>query len=183
MSVSPLDMVLAIGLLMLLAWAAVTDLKWRIIPNTVPVLVIALYGVRVGTNWPDAALVGDLAVAAAALVIGFIMFARGWLGGGDAKLIAALALWAGPLHMLPMAFVISLSGGVMAGVMLLTAVVTRPQTAGNSAGGVAAGGGDDGAAMTPVMRRPIPYAVAIAAGGLYLMLQHPAILASTGLGG
>ena len=33
--------------------------------------------------------------AAAVLVVSFVFFARGWIGGGDAKLAAATALWLG----------------------------------------------------------------------------------------
>ena len=174
MTAPALDIVMAIGLLALLAWAVVTDLKARIIPNTVPVLVIGLYALRTAVNWPHPALFADLAVAVAVLIIGFILFARNWVGGGDVKLIAALALWAGPQHMMAMAFVISLAGGVIAAGMLVAAMAARPR---------AAGEGDAAATAATVMRRPVPYAVAIAAGGLYLTLQQPAVLASTGFGG
>ncbi len=174
MTAPALDIAMAIGLLALLAWAVVTDLKARIIPNTVSVLVIGLYALRTAVNWPNAAPLADLAVAGAVLTLGFILFARNCIGGGDVKLITALALWAGPQHIMAMAFVISLAGGVIAAGMLLSAMAARPQVAGD---------GDDAAAAVPLMRRPVPYAVAIAAGGLYLTLQHPAILASAGFGG
>ena len=174
MTAPALDITMAVGLLALLAWAVVTDVRARIIPNTVPVLVIGLYALRTAIDWPDAALLADLTVASAVLIIGFILFARNWVGGGDVKLIAALALWAGPQHMMAMAFVISLTGGVIAAGMLVAAMAARPQ---------AAGEGDAVATAASVMRRPVPYAVAIAAGGLYLTMQHPAILASAGFGG
>ncbi len=173
-----LNIAMAIGLLALLAWAVVTDLRARIIPNTVSVLVIGLYALRTAIDWPNATPLADLAVAAAVLTIGFILFARNCIGGGDVKLITALALWAGPQHMMAMAFVISLTGGVIAAGMLLSAMATRPQAAGDGPGDR-----NDAATAVPLMRRPVPYAVAIAAGGLYLTLQHPAILASAGFGG
>ncbi|MCB9947728.1 MAG: prepilin peptidase [Rhodospirillaceae bacterium] len=173
MTASTLQTVLALAILAPLAWAVVTDLRTRTIPNTVPVVIIGLYALHAVTVWPDGGLFGDLAVAAVALVVGFLMFAANWLGGGDAKLIAALALWAGPQHAMAMVFVIALAGGVMAAAMLIASLIWRPRTA----------DGDDATAAAPVMRRPVPYAVAIAAGGLYLTAPTVAAFAPTGLGG
>jgi prepilin peptidase CpaA len=52
--------------------------------------------------------------AAAALVVlavTFVLFARGWIGGGDAKLAAAIALWFGFEPLLPFLVYASLLGG------------------------------------------------------------------------
>jgi prepilin peptidase CpaA len=64
-------------------------------------------------NWISLALIGDLlsggllvglspvevaihvGVGFAALIVGMIMFALRWIGGGDAKLLAASCLWMG----------------------------------------------------------------------------------------
>lgn len=173
MTASTLQTALALATLAPLAWAAVTDLRTRTIPNTVPVLVIGLYAAHAIAAWPEAALVGHLIVAAVVLVAGFLMFAANWLGGGDAKLIAALALWAGPQHAVSMIFVITLAGGLMSAAMLLGSLKLKPKAA----------GGSDAAEATPVMRRPVPYAVAIAAGGIYLAAQNLAVFAPAGLGG
>ena len=51
--------------------------------------------------------------AAAVLVVSFMFFARGWIGGGDAKLAAATALWLGFDQLLNYLIFASLFGGVL----------------------------------------------------------------------
>ena len=60
-----------------------------------------------------------LLCGAAALAAGFACHALGWLGGGDGKLLAVLALWLGPRD-LPLALLgIALTGGVLLAAALL----------------------------------------------------------------
>ena len=54
-----------------------------------------------------------LAAGAAVLVLTFVMFSRGWVGGGDAKLAAATALWFGFAHLLDYLLYASIFGGVL----------------------------------------------------------------------
>ena len=54
-----------------------------------------------------------VAASAAVLVVSFIFFARGWIGGGDAKLAAATALWLGFDQLLNYVIVASLFGGLL----------------------------------------------------------------------
>ena len=51
--------------------------------------------------------------AASVLVVTFMFFARGWIGGGDAKLAAATALWLGFDQLLDYLLYASLFGGVL----------------------------------------------------------------------
>ena len=48
------------------------------------------------------------------LLLGFGMFTQGWVGGGDAKLLAAAALWFGFEHLLPFLLWTTMLGGVLA---------------------------------------------------------------------
>jgi len=52
------------------------------------------------------------------LIVSFICFASGWIGGGDAKLAAATALWFGFSHLLDYLLIASLFGGVLTIVLL-----------------------------------------------------------------
>jgi prepilin peptidase CpaA len=52
------------------------------------------------------------------LLLGFGFFARGWIGGGDAKLAAATALWLGFEHLLPYVIYASVFGGALTLVLL-----------------------------------------------------------------
>ena len=54
-----------------------------------------------------------LGAAALVLVFAFIFFSRGWIGGGDAKLAAATALWFGFGHLLDYLIYASLFGGAL----------------------------------------------------------------------
>jgi prepilin peptidase CpaA len=54
-----------------------------------------------------------LAAAALVLTIGFTCFSFGWIGGGDAKLAAATALWFGFDYLLPYLVYASLFGGAL----------------------------------------------------------------------
>jgi len=133
-----------------LVWAAVSDAIWRRIPNSSVLVVIALYAawaVLVG----GAGLVPALIVAALALAVGFVLFTFKVWGGGDAKLFAAVALFAGFAHIYTLILVTALAGGLMA-VVSLASRPMRAMVIWNMKGK-----GDFG--------RGIPYGVAIAAGG------------------
>lgn len=80
----------------LMILAAVSDIATMRIPNTLTIAVAGAFAIFVaagGLPWNDALLHG----AAGALVLAgaFAMFALGWIGGGDAKLAAATAMWLG----------------------------------------------------------------------------------------
>jgi prepilin peptidase CpaA len=100
------------------------------------------------------AWLGALAVAAAALAVGLGLFAARAMGGGDVKLIAAIALWAGPALVLPFLFVVALAGGALSLVML-SAARLRPVLVRE-------------AVPQPLSALRVPYGVAVAAGGLFV---------------
>lgn len=102
--------------------------------------------------WPDVAIQILLAAIVFAVFVG--AFAAGWMGGGDVKMIGALALWLPAEALLPMLMTMSVLGG---GVTALLMAERRWRTA---------GGGD---AAAPI---EVPYGVAIAAAGL-LALREP----------
>lgn len=88
----------AVGLAVAAMW---TDWRRRDVPH---VIVLGLAGLWcVAAVAAPAALggrpVAALICAAATLGVGFLLFLPGWLGGGDGKLAAALALWLGPQDM------------------------------------------------------------------------------------
>ncbi|EFO33155.1 peptidase A24A prepilin type IV [Roseibium sp. TrichSKD4] len=76
--------------------AAVSDLLTMTIPNKISIVLcvlFALYAPIVGLGWQDIGL--HLAGGAVVFVVCFCMFAMNWMGGGDAKLLTAVALWFG----------------------------------------------------------------------------------------
>ena len=75
-----------------------TDVKHREVPHWVVGSLVLLW-VLTAALAPEA-LNGEplmgIVWGAAAFVVGFCLHALGWLGGGDGKLLAALAMWLGP---------------------------------------------------------------------------------------
>ena len=64
------------------------------------------------------------------LVVGAAMFALGWIGGGDAKLLASAALWVGLRGLAPFAIYTALAGGLLAlGLVALRSDWLRPLAA------------------------------------------------------
>lgn len=145
------------ALLMTAAW---TDALHLIIPNRVSIAIAALYPAHVLTyssiDWITA-----LAIAGGALAAGFVLFALKFVGGGDIKLFSVVALWAGAEYFLPFMLVTSLFGGAIA-----VAMMVRNWYAGNIGIYTIALQDSD-----PITTRPMPYGVAIAAGGVFVAIS------------
>ena len=167
--------------LTLLTLAAVEDVRARRIPNWLTGGLVALYPIFVLASPDPIAWPAALALAGAVFFVGWLLFARHMVGGGDVKLITAVSLWAGVQHALAFAIVTSLAGGVLAlGVLLFErwrALITAP-LAGLGVGGagrvpVAAAGELPDAPPAPAnpARTTLPYGVAIAAGGVFVAAQ------------
>ncbi|MBB3952744.1 A24 family peptidase [Aureimonas jatrophae] len=110
--------------------AAGTDL-WRMtIPNTlVIVLALAFFPYALGLGLPLPAIGLHLAAGFAFLILGILFFALNWMGGGDAKLIAAAALWLGPgPELLRYLLLASVLGGVLTLALLLSRRLVAPAT-------------------------------------------------------
>lgn len=85
------------------------------------------------------------------LALGTILFVRGWMGGGDAKILAASALWFDLGHGWKMLVAVAIAGGLEAILIMLLRLLPWPE---NMRARVAAlRKGED-----------LPYGVAIAAG-------------------
>ena len=82
----------------LLAASIVCDLRWRRIPNAIPLALLGLFVVyaAAGAAGPFAALWMHVAIGAMLLAAGFALYLSGRFGAGDGKLIAVSGLWIGP---------------------------------------------------------------------------------------
>ena len=118
----------------LMAFAASSDLLTMTISNR---LSLALAGgfflLTLVTGMSLYAFGMHLAAAVVVLVVAFVFFSQGWIGGGDAKLAAATALWFGFDHLLDYMIYASLFGGALTLAILqfrklpLPAVLARQQ--------------------------------------------------------
>ena len=98
----------------LMAFAASSDLFTMTISNRLSLalaLGFVLLAVATGMALPDIGM--HLAAAGLVLVVAFGFFSQGWIGGGDAKLAAATALWFGFGHLLDYMIYAALFGGVL----------------------------------------------------------------------
>ncbi len=104
----------------LMAYAAVSDLLTMTIPNKISLaLVIAFAGFAIVGGLPWQALLMHAAAGALVLAVCFAMFAFGWIGGGDAKLAAATALWLGFQTLMEYLFISAIAGGFLTLAILL----------------------------------------------------------------
>ena len=101
-------------------WAALSDATTLTIPNRLTVLLAAAFvPAALVAGLAPAAWAAALAVGVGALFAGMAMFALGWVGGGDAKMFAACGLWLGASAAAPFLLWTALSGGVLAGGLVL----------------------------------------------------------------
>jgi len=139
------------ALALILLWAAVVDIRTRTIANGLNLaiaLMAPLFWWAAGVDlWPDAAM--RMGVAAAVFLLFALAFHIGAMGGGDVKLAAALALWFSPGSTLKLIVLMSIAGGVLTLIVLIEHKLKKIEG-----------------------RPEVPYGVAIAFGGLWLLAQR-----------
>lgn len=141
------------GLLIVAAWQ---DMRTLHIGNGLSVAIAALFvgwaviGLIAG-SYPLEAFGLSIACGAGVFAVGMAAFAAGILGGGDVKLLAAVALFAGPAGILDLMLVTALIGGVLGIAVMAGAPLGPVSTPGEAA-----------------LRRRLPYGPAIAVGGLWV---------------
>jgi prepilin peptidase CpaA len=110
---------------LLMALAASSDLlTMRISNRLVALLVLGFFVIAFAAQLPLQQIAAHVGLAAGVLVVGFVFFSLGWIGGGDAKLAAATSLWIGLGMLLPYFIYGALLGGALT--LLLLAVRRWP---------------------------------------------------------
>ena len=98
----------------MMAFAASSDLFTMTISNRVSLMLVGGFFALAAIMGVNAAeMISHLSAGCVVLVAAFGLFARGIIGGGDAKLAAAAALWLGFDHLLPYLLLASLLGGAL----------------------------------------------------------------------
>jgi prepilin peptidase CpaA len=149
---------------------AVYDAATLTIPNWISLILIALFpfvAISAGLTWAEAGI--HVGVGLAALIVGILLFAGGIIGGGDAKLFAAVSLYIGATWFGAYAFAVALAGGLVACVL----IALRWAAASSF-----------GAHLTWLQHLAkrgagIPYGVAIAAGALFVLPSTHLFLATS----
>ena len=114
--------ILAIVVLLAVAYS---DIRRRLIPNELAIAIAVLGLVRLLFAAEPMAALWTLTAAAVVLLIGFVCFARGWVGAGDVKLLAAVVLLVGYREVPDLLLIMSLTGGLIA-FMVLAVQALRP---------------------------------------------------------
>lgn len=143
-------------------FGAIWDLTTMTIPNMLTVALAVAFLLFVpfaGLGWQDVAL--HFAAGALMLLAGMAMFALGWIGGGDAKFVSAIALWLGWNELLGYLLVAAILGGALT--LLLLGFRSMPLPPALLARAWIARLHD--------RKSGIPYGVALGLGGLW-MFQH-----------
>jgi len=139
-----------------LIWAAVSDIRHYIIPNRTVAIVGAAF-VLFACSMPWSFAIGGAVAGLIVFSVAVTFFARGWMGGGDAKLMTAVALWAGSSYLSTFALVTSLAGAALGLVMLTPAWRLMPAPSAEALG---------------LARQPMPFGLPIAAGGLTVLVHY-----------
>jgi prepilin peptidase CpaA len=143
----------------MMAFAASSDLFSMTISNRVSLILVGSFFVlAVMTGMPLAEIGFHIAAALTVLVVAFTFFARGWIGGGDAKLAAATALWLGFDQLLNYLVIASLIGGVLTFAILRFRLMPLPGFLADQ----------DWAKRLHRMDADIPYGIALALAALVI---------------
>jgi len=155
-----LNSLLMLVYIILVLYSAISDARTLRIPNWISLtLLVAFLGIAVSVAMPLETIAWHLAAGVVTLVFCFGLFAFGYFGGGDAKLMATCALWVGWPHLLKFVFAVLLVGGGLSVLVLLLrkGLGFWPDWLVKSADGL----------FTP--NKAIPYGIAIAVGAMIVV--------------
>ncbi len=144
------------------AYAALSDLRAFRIPNMCTVLLLGLYPAHVWLSPSPIDIVGAFVVATISFAVCFAIYATGRLGGGDVKLISALALWAGPTLIAELLVITTFAGGILSLIYLSRfrdVIALNFERVGEAS------------ARDHVLAEKLPYGVAIACGGSVVLFK------------
>jgi prepilin peptidase CpaA len=91
------------------------------------VLVVGFFALAFVSGMTPSDMLSHVGAALAVLAVAFAFFARGWIGGGDAKLAAATALWLGFDHLMAYLLYASIFGGILTLAMIRFRLMPLPE--------------------------------------------------------
>jgi prepilin peptidase CpaA len=148
----------------MMAFAASSDLMTMTISNRVSLILVGGFAALAPiAGMGIAEILSHVTAAAMMLALAFFCFARGWIGGGDAKLAAATTLWLGFEHLVPYLTYASLIGGGLT--LLLVQLRMAPLPAVLT--------GQDWIRRLHRKDAGVPYGIALAAAALVVYPETP----------
>ncbi|TYO65667.1 prepilin peptidase [Bradyrhizobium hipponense] len=153
--------------ILLLLYVATIDVATRLIRNEF-CLALALLGIAAQLTIPME-LAQSLISAAILFLLLLVIYTRGWMGGGDVKLLVALAVGLPPTGVMQLLTITALAGGVLALVHLMMRHLPYPRLA--PAGASLARRVYAIERWRHLRHAPLPYGVAIACGGIWTIVS------------
>jgi prepilin peptidase CpaA len=154
--------------ILLLLYVAVIDIATRLIHNEI-CLTLALLGIASQFAGPTH-IIESLVVAAILFLLLLVVYQRGWMGGGDVKLLVALAVGLPLTGVIQLLTITALAGAVLALAHLMMRLLPHPRPA---------------PAGSPLLlrvyaverwrnlrRAPLPFGAAVACGGVWTVLSQ-----------
>jgi prepilin peptidase CpaA len=113
-AISSLEAIYCAWLIIAAGW----DFARLRIPNLLTAGIAALAVAKLALDPENITWTSHLVAGGGLLLAGALLFARGLIGGGDAKLLAAVGLWVGLGRMPEMLGVMAMAGGLLAVVLI-----------------------------------------------------------------
>ena len=152
---------------MLLLYVATMDVATRLIRNEI-CLALALFGIAGQVANPPQ-MAQSVIVAAILLLLLLVVYTRGWMGGGDVKLLVALAIGLPLAGVIQLLAVTALAGGVLAVLHMVMRLLPSPRLAPAGASLVRRVYAVE--RWRHLRHAGLPYGVAIAFGGIWTILS------------
>jgi prepilin peptidase CpaA len=153
--------------ILLLLYVATIDVATRLIRNEI-CLALALLGIADQLASPMQ-LAQSLIAAAILLLLLLVIYQRGWIGGGDVKLLIALAIGLPLPGVVQLLTITALAGGILALLHLMMRLLPQPRLA--PAGSSLARRVYAIERWRHLRHAPLPYGVAIACGGIWAVFS------------
>jgi prepilin peptidase CpaA len=143
----------------LMSFAASSDLFTMTISNRISLLLLAGFvALALWCGFSAETIAWHLGCGLTVLAVTFTLFAFGWIGGGDAKLAAATAVWLGFAQVIEYSTLASALGGALTlGIIWMRGIAVPPQLAAM-----------DWFARLHNKNNGVPYGIALAAAGLLI---------------
>ena len=154
--------------ILLLIYVATMDVATRLISNEI-CLALALLGI-IGQLASPLQAVQSLIAAAILLLLLLVVYQRRWMGGGDVKLLVALAIGLPLMGVIQLLTLTALAGGVLALMHLVMRHLPNPKLA--AAGSSLVRRVYAVERWRHLRRAPLPYGVAIACGGIWTIFSR-----------
>ncbi len=144
------------------------DLARRKIPNPLPLAILGIGLLKWIILWQFEAMLWAALASFIVFIVTAFMFWRGWMGGGDVKLLTASSFLLGAQDTYSFLMMTTLIGGLVSIIVLAVWVSTRYSKSRRVGVGDVAGG--DGAAVNA--RMTVPYGVAISLAALWILFRQ-----------